>query len=65
LLAGLPAHMIVYSFTDKENQTPLQNLQAWALNDGIVYVITFGAIPEEFDSSLPVWKSVMDSFRLE
>jgi hypothetical protein len=25
---------IKYSFTDEENQTPLQNLQAWALKDG-------------------------------
>jgi hypothetical protein len=64
LLAGLPAHMIVYSFTD-ENLTPLQNLQAWTVKDGMAYVITYGGTPEEFESSLPVLNDVMDSFRLE
>jgi hypothetical protein len=64
LLAGLPAHMIVYSFTD-ENLTPLQNLQAWTVKDGMAYVITYGGTSEEFESSLPVLNGVMDSFRLE
>jgi hypothetical protein len=64
LLAGLPAHMIVYSFTD-ENLTPLQNLQAWTVKDGMAYVITYGGTPEEFENSLPVLNGVMDSFRLE
>jgi hypothetical protein len=62
-LGGLPAHMIVYSFTDE--QTPLQNLQAWTVKDGIAYVITYGGVPEEFDSSLPALQSVLDSFSLQ
>jgi hypothetical protein len=62
-LAGLPAHMIVYSFTD-ESQTPLENLQVWTIKDGMAYVITYGGTPEEFDSSLPTFQSVMDSFRI-
>jgi hypothetical protein len=62
-LAGLPAHMIVYSFTD-ESQTPLENLQVWTIKDGMAYIITYGGTPEEFDSSLPVFQSVMDSFRI-
>jgi hypothetical protein len=64
-LAGLPAHMIVYSFTDEENQTPLQNLQAWTIKDGMAYIITYGGIIEEFDSSLPTLQSVLDTIRLE
>jgi hypothetical protein len=63
-LAGLPAHMILYTFTD-ESQTPLENLQVWTIKDGIAYVITYGGTPEEFDSSLPTFRSVMDSFSLE
>jgi hypothetical protein len=63
MLAGLPAHMILYTFTD-ENQTPLQNLQAWTIKDGIAYVITYGGVPEEFEDSLPALQSVMDSFSL-
>jgi hypothetical protein len=62
-LGGLPAHMIVYTFTDE--QTPLQNLQAWTVKDGMAYVLTYGGIPEEFNSSLPVLQAVLDSFRLE
>jgi hypothetical protein len=64
-LGGSPAHMIVYSFTNEENQLPLQNLQAWAVKDGMAYIITYGGTPEEFDSSLPVLQSVMDSFSLK
>lgn len=63
-LAGLPAHMILYTFTD-ESQTPLENLQVWTIKDGIAYVITYGGTPEEFDSSLPTFRSVMDSFSIE
>ena len=63
-LAGLPAHMILYTFTD-ESQTPLENLQVWTIKDGIAYVITYGGTPEEFDSSLPTFQSVMDSFSIE
>ena len=62
-LGGLPAHMIVYTFTD--GQTPLQNLQAWTVKDGMAYVITYGGVPEEFNSSLPAFQSVLDSFSLQ
>jgi hypothetical protein len=62
-LGGLPAHMIVYTFTDE--QTPLQNLQAWTVKDGMAYVVTYGGVPEEFESSLPVLQGVMDSFTLQ
>jgi hypothetical protein len=65
ILAGLPAHLIIYSFTDDEDQTPLQNLQVWTVKDGMAYVITYGGTPEEFDSSLPVLQNVMGSFELE
>ena len=62
-LGGLPAHMIVYTFTDE--QTPLQNLQAWTVKDGMAYVVTYGGVPEEFDSSLPALQNVLDSFSLQ
>jgi hypothetical protein len=61
-LGGLPAHMIVYTFTD--DLTPLQNLQTWTVKDGVAYIITYGGVPEEFDSSLSALQSIMDSFRL-
>jgi hypothetical protein len=62
-IGGLPAHMIVYTFTDE--LTPLQNLQAWTVKDGMAYVITYGGVPEEFESSLPALQSVLDSFSLQ
>jgi hypothetical protein len=62
-LGGLPAHMIVYTFTDE--QTPLQNLQAWTVKDGVAYVITYGGVSEEFNSSLPALQRVLDSFSLQ
>jgi hypothetical protein len=62
-LGELPAHMIVYTFTDE--QTPLQNLQAWTVKDGMAYVITYGGVPEEFNSSLPALQRVLDSFNLQ
>jgi hypothetical protein len=62
-LGGLPAHMVVYTFTDED--IPLQNLQVWTVKDGVAYVITYGGNPEEFDISLPALQSLMDSFRLE
>jgi hypothetical protein len=62
-LGELPAHMIVYTFTDE--QTPLQNLQAWTVKDGMAYVITYGAVPEEFEGSLPALQRVLDSFSLQ
>lgn len=63
-LAGLPAHMITYSYTEQMG-TPLQSLQVWTIKDGIVYTVTYGGTPEEFESSLPVLQSVLDTFRLE
>ena len=63
-LAGLPAHKVVYTFTD-ESQTPVQNLHVWTIKDGIVYTVTYSGAPEEFDSSLPVLQSILDTFRLE
>jgi hypothetical protein len=62
-IGGLPGHMIVYTFTD--GQTPLQNLQAWTVKDGMAYVVTYGGVPEEFDSSLPALQGVLDSFSLQ
>jgi hypothetical protein len=64
-LAGLPARMIVYSFTDEVGQTTLQNLQAWTIKDGVAYVVTYIGTPEEFDSSLPALQRILDTFRLE
>jgi len=43
----------------------LQNLVTWTIKDGMVYIITYIATPEEFESSLPALRSVLDTFRPE
>ena len=63
-LAGLPAHMIVFSFTPSQNTT-LQNLATWTIKDGMVYKVTYIATPEEFHSSLPALQTVLNTFRPE
>jgi hypothetical protein len=63
-LGGSPAHLILYTFT-YESQTPLQNVQVWTVKDGMAYIITYGGTPEEFDSSLPAFQGIVDSFSLE
>ena len=35
------------------------------MKDGTAYVVTYGGTPEEFDSSLPAFQSIVDSFSLE
>ena len=62
-LGGLPAHMIVYKFTDE--LTSLQNLQAWTVKNGMAYVVTYGGVPEEFENSLPALQGVLDSLSLQ
>jgi hypothetical protein len=63
-LGGIPAHMAVYSFTD---ETQLENLrtQIWTVNDGMAYIISYSATPDEFESSLPALQSVIDSFSID
>lgn len=63
-LGGLPAHMILFSFTDPNNSTS-QSLQTWTVKDGTAYVITYGATPAEFNSSLPALQSVLNTFRFQ
>ena len=44
--------------------TELKNLQIWTVVDDRVYELAYGAIPEEFDDSLPVIQNMIDSFEI-
>lgn len=61
-LSGYPAHQIEYTYA--LDGLELKNAQIWAIADNMVYAITYGGTTEEFDSSLPVFKSLMESFQL-
>ena len=61
-LSGYPAHQIEYTYA--LDGLELKNAQIWAIADNIVYAITYGGTTEEFDSSLPVFESLMESFQL-
>ncbi len=59
-LADYPAHQIVYTYTLEG--VNLKNLQIWTVSGDRAYVLTYGALPEEFDDSLPVIQNMIDSF---
>lgn len=61
-LSGYPAHQIEYTYTI--DGLELKNMQVWTIADNIVYALTYGGTTEEFDSSLPVFESLIESFQL-
>lgn len=63
-LGGFPAHLAEFTFTG-QNQSATQNLQVWTVNDGLAYIVTYTAVPSEFDRSMPVMQSMLDTFRIQ
>ena len=61
-LSGYPAHQIEYTFSLEGVE--LKNMQIWAIVDNIVYAVTYGGTTEEFDSSLPVFDNLIQSFQV-
>lgn len=61
-LAGYPANVIVYTYS-QDGET-LKNSQIWTLVNGVVYVITYGALESEFDDSFDIFDKVTDSFSI-
>ncbi len=62
ILAGHPANVIEYTYS--QNERTLKNTQIWSMVNDVVYVITYGALLDEFDSSLDVFNKVVDSFTI-
>jgi hypothetical protein len=62
ILAGHPANVIEYTYL--QNERTLKNTQIWSMVNDVVYVITYGALLDEFDSSLNVFNKVVDSFSI-
>ncbi|MDQ2685726.1 MAG: DUF1795 domain-containing protein [Thermoproteota archaeon] len=61
-LSGYPAHQIEYTYA--LDGLELKNAQIWAIADNVVYAVTYGGTTEEFESSLPVFETLMESFQL-
>ena len=54
------ARQIVYR--GEENGSPVQRMQVWSVNDDRVYVLTYTAIPEDYDRYLPTVEKMIESF---
>jgi hypothetical protein len=62
-LAGLPAYKIVYTATVNGDQ--LKALQTWTVKDSKVYVITYKAAPNNYDTYASTAQQMIDSFQIK
>lgn len=63
-LGGSPAQQAEFTFTGPD-ETTTQNLQVWTVKDGLAYIITYTAVPSEFDNSMPAMQGILDTFRFQ
>jgi hypothetical protein len=62
-LAGLPAHMIVYS--ENSQELDIQKMQIWTVvNNSTAYVVTFGAEQTQFGRYLPAVEQMINSIQI-
>ena len=62
-LAGLPAHMVVYS--ENSEGIEIQKMQIWTIVDNdTAYVVTFGAEQTQFSRYLPVVEQMINSIQI-
>jgi eukaryotic-like serine/threonine-protein kinase len=61
-LVGLPAYKIVYTATVNGDQ--LKVLQTWTVKDNKVYVITYKAAPDNYDTYASTAQQMIDSFQI-
>ena len=62
-LAGLPAHMVVYS--ENSEGIDIQKMQIWTIVDNdTAYVVTFGAEQTQFSRYLPVVEQMINSIQI-
>ncbi|MEL6927180.1 MAG: serine/threonine-protein kinase [Cyanobacteria bacterium J06600_6] len=54
------ARQIVYR--GEENGRSVQRMQVWSLNGNRAYVVTYTALPEDYDRYLPTVEKMIDSF---
>jgi serine/threonine-protein kinase len=62
-LAGLPAHMVVYS--ENADGIDIQKMQIWTIVDNdTAYVVTFGAEQTQFSTYLPAMEQMINSIQI-
>ena len=62
-LAGLPAHMVVYS--ENSEGIDIQKMQIWTIVDNdTAYVVTFGAEQTQFSRYVPVVEQMINSIQI-
>ena len=62
-LAGLPAHMVVYS--ENVDGVDIQKMQLWTIVDNdTAYVVTFGAEQTQFSTYLPAVEQMINSIQI-
>jgi hypothetical protein len=60
ILAGNPAHKIVFSETVQ--QQPIKRMQVWTIKDNKAYIITFAGEAAKYSDYLPTIQKMIDSF---
>ena len=61
VLAGIPAHKIVFSETVQQQQT-IKDMQVWTIKDNKAYIIAFAGEPAKYSYYLPTVQKMIDSF---
>jgi eukaryotic-like serine/threonine-protein kinase len=62
-LAGLPAHMVVYS--ENVDGVDIQKMQLWTIvGNDTAYVVTFGAEQTQFSTYLPAAEQMINSIQI-
>ena len=62
-LAGLPAHVVVYS--EKSEGIDIQKMQIWTIVDNdTAYVVTFGAEQTQFSTYLPAVEQMINTIQI-
>jgi hypothetical protein len=61
VLAGIPAHKVVFSETVQQQQT-IKVMQVWTIKDNKAYIIAFAGEPAKYSYYLPTVEKMIDSF---
>jgi eukaryotic-like serine/threonine-protein kinase len=62
-LAKKPANLVVYTGKD-ENGMPIKNLEAWTIDRGKAYILTYKAEPKQYYAFLQTVMTMINSFEL-
>ena len=61
---GNPAHKLVYTYRDEENNGQAKTMQVLMIKSDKVYLITYTAELRKYDSCLSIMQKMIDSFRI-